>query len=131
MNQKDKFSLENETKRKYWFLRFKAGVYEITHNKGKMLIVLGGIGAAIMFWIMRNIIFNFEAKDIFSVMNKGLFNLMFPVWSIIGLLFLIALMGTPLGSKKINDNLMRIGLVNHAGETHFWLRKVKTKSILM
>ena len=125
MKQNDKFTLERETKRKYWWLRLKTGLFEVSHNKGKMFVVLAGVGAAIVFWIIRNNIFNFETKDIFSAMTKGLFNLAFPVWCIFGMVYLIVMLGTPFGSKKINDNLLRIGLVNHAGETPLLVRKSK------
>jgi S-DNA-T family DNA segregation ATPase FtsK/SpoIIIE len=61
-----------------------------------------------------------------SVLTKAI-SVLIPLISIIGLFRLIAWLGTPYGTSHINENLWRVGLVNHAGETPLLIRKYKDK----
>jgi len=123
MNTHEKNTLKQETKRKYWILRFGNGLYQLKYDKRKALVVVGYAVLALAIWIFRDNIFQLNNQDIFSLVFMGALNFMLPFWLIIGLVALIIFFGTPFGAKQINDNLWRIGLINHAGESPFLIRK--------
>ena len=128
MKQNDKLTLEQETKRKYLFLRFKAGLHEILHNKRKTFILVVYFGIAFIAWILRDALFGMNTDNVFALAYKGMINLILPIGVIGGLVFLIIKFGSPVGAKRINDNLWRVGLVNHATEMPFLMKRHRDKN---
>lgn len=128
MNQTDRKVLEQQTINQYQVLRMKAGLYNVIHQKEATI-------SAIIYLILAIIGWNFFPE--FSFFNKyeflaklyGIFVQItyILVIIVIGIVFLIFL-GTPLGAKKIHDDLWRIGLTNHAGESPLLIRKYKEKN---
>ena len=127
MRPNEKYGLERQTERKHWLLRFKSGCKAIYTNKRKGIIVVAYLILALFLWLFRNRIFHLQGADLFSVMSKEAFRLIFPVYAIGGLFFLVAALGTPFRAKAIRDNLFRIGLCNHAGEPPLLLAKYKDR----
>ena len=119
----EKFALEQKAKQKYLFMRFKAGLSELFYDRRKAYIVIAYIFVALIVWLFRNPLFKLNSNDIFAVGYRAMFGLVYPIYAVGGVLFLIVLFGTPFGSKGVNDELWRVGLINHAGETPFLTRK--------
>ncbi|MCL2773613.1 MAG: DUF87 domain-containing protein [Oscillospiraceae bacterium] len=129
MRQEEKYTLERQTKRSYLMLRFKNGLHELMNNRLKGLIIWIYLIITLFAWLFKDIIFAYIPYDIYATADKKVINIVFPVCMIAGLIFLIIVFGTPLGFKRINENLWRIGLVNHAGETPLLIKKRKYKKI--
>ena len=123
MRPNEKYSLERQTERKHWLLRFKAGCKAIYTDKRKGIVVVVYLILALLLWLFRVRIFHLQGTDIFSVTNREALQRLFPVCVIGGLFFLVAALGTPFGAKAIQNNLIRIGLRNHAGESPLLIAK--------
>lgn len=119
MNQFEKFRLERKTEHRYWILRFKTGCTKIRNDRRKINIVLIYIAVMILLWMVQPWRYFWQNDDIFSVMQRVGIGQLFPVLSLAGLFFLIVFFGTPKGWKNVQNNLRRIGMVNHAGEAPY------------
>lgn len=121
MNRETKFKLQQKTQLKYQFLRFMIGIKNIFNKRYYIFIVL--IYAAVAISVKAILNFNNNNTDIASILNKIVFQLLYPICSVAGGLCIITRIGTPIGAMTINENLWRIGLTNHAGESPLLLRK--------
>ena len=130
MRPNEKYGLERQTERTHWMLRFKAGCKAIYTDKRKGTVIVAYLILTLFLWLFRVHIFHLQGADLFSVMSKEAFRLIFPVYAIGGLFFLVAALGTPFRAKAIRDNLFRIGLCNHAGEPPLLLAKYKDRKNL-
>ena len=120
----EKRTIEQKTRRKYLFVRLKTGLCEAVCNWRKTIIATGYVAIVSILWIYKDCIFR---GQVFSVIQSKVLNPMVLAYAFGGLVFLIIQFGTPLGSKQINENLWRIGLVNHAGEAPLLVRKYRVK----
>ena len=128
MNRQDKYVLERKTRLKYQFLRLKTGIYDFTHKKSCAIIAVLYITVALLIWIISRVNANTETVDMFSLFNIVVFQLLYPLYAVAGFVVMLIMIGTPNGSKSINENLWRIGLTNHATESPLLLRKYKQDS---
>ena len=115
MRPNEKYGLERQTERTHWMLRFKAGCKAIYTDKRKGTVIVAYLILTLFLWLFRVHIFHLQGADLFSVMSKKAFRLIFPVYAIGGLFFLFAALGTPFLAKAIRYNLFRICLCNHSG----------------
>lgn len=124
MNTQNKFEIERDTRLKYQFLRFKMGIYNVIHKKWVWLLVLAYIAVAIG---ARYVLYSITPaqSDISAVINTIALKLTYPFFAVAGFIVLLVFLGTPQGASVINENLWRIGLVNHAGQYPLLLRKFK------
>ena len=127
MRQDEKYETKRNTEQKYTFIRLKNGLYELfIRNRIKIIILAAYIAVIVTGWLyLKKTLFSLN-DDEFSVMvNNRLPNLVILIVSIIGLFYLIVWIGTPFGSRRINENLWRAGLVNHAGEAPLLIKKYR------
>lgn len=98
------------------FRRMKRGVAAVTQSPRKAMALLALLVADLAVWMGRYSIFAYEAAEPFSKLNDLLLgvNLVILAVGILGALFWI--WGGPWQARSIQDNLRRIGFVNHAGE---------------
>ena len=129
MKTEEKYTIERKTEQKYTFLHFKNGLYEIfIRNKIKLLILASYIAVAMTVWFyLKKILFSLNNDEMYVIMNTRLINLIIPIISIVGLFYLIVWVGTPYNAKQINENLWRVGFVNHAGESPILIKTYKDK----
>lgn len=127
MRPNEKYGLERQTERKHWLLRFKAGCKAIYTDKRKGIVIVVYLVLALLLWLFRVRIFHLQGTDIFSVTNRETIQRIFPICVPVGLFFLVAALGTPFGAKAIQNNLLRIGFHNHAGESPLLLAKHKDR----
>ena len=64
-----------------------------------------------------------ESAPLVSPIMEALLRNIFPAYLLLGALALVVLMLYPIGRKAAEDDLQRVGLVNHAGEAPRLLRK--------
>lgn len=129
MRKDERYTMERKTEQKYTFIRFKNGLYELfIRSKFKIIIVALYISIALIAWFyLKDILPKLNDDELYVMMNNRLINLVIPVISIVGLFYLIVWIGTPVGAKGINENLWRVGLVNHAGESPILIRTYREK----
>ena len=127
MRKDEKYTIERQTKRNYLFLRFKNGLYELIRNRVKGLITWAYLIIGLIAWYFRYGVLYLINRDIYAIIDTKMIDLAFPVILIVGLFCLLILFGTPFGSKRIHENLLRIGFVNNAGETPLLTKKYKGK----
>ncbi len=128
MNTQNKFELERDNRLKYQFLRFKTGIYNITHKKWPWLVVTLYIIITIIIKYVLDT-WTYDASSIGITINNIGFRLIFPFWAIGSFIVLIVFLGTPQGAKKINKSLSITGLANHAGQSPLLLRRYKENSV--
>jgi len=123
--------LNNETRQNYTAQRLLNGIKGAFCNWRKTIILSLYILTAICLWVYRDsIISAHEINTLglipYSVID-GFIQISFLLVMAIGLFMLLILLGTPFGSKSTRDNLLRVGLKNHAGEPPLLLYKRKDK----
>lgn len=119
MNQINRDSVSGETLRRRLFLRLRSGVEEIKSIPRKRYIIIGYIFAAILVWIAAH-------ADVTGPMTstvQGIYRTALPLLFASGLLALLIWFGTPSGAMAVHNGLLRAGLVNHAGEAPYLLRR--------
>lgn len=116
MNSNKRSLLEKETYRNYMLLMFRYGLREIWTDQHRLKLLVLYLLAALTFSIVRPWDIAYSGPDIFDAASRIAFILCFPILVFGGLAVLIMWAGTPSRAKSIQNNLQRIGLVNHAGE---------------
>ncbi len=127
MKNTDKEKVYQHTRQKYLFLRIVAGVKEIVRRKWKVIFVI--LYAVLMFEIWKHR-YDFSPIDntaLFWGVYKSAIDTAFILIVILGGIGILILLGTPLGTRKIHENLLRIGFVNRAGECPILVSKYKDK----
>ena len=127
MKNTDKEKVYQHTRQKYLFLRIVAGVKEIVRRKWKVIFVI--LYAVLMFDIWKHR-YDFSPIDntaLFWGVYKSAIDTAFILIVILGGIGILILLGTPLGTRKIHENLLRIGFVNRAGECPILVSKYKDK----
>lgn len=117
MDNRKRNLLEQETQRKYLLLLFQTGLKEIWTDQYRLKILVLYLLTALLLSIIRPWDLAYGGPDIFDAVSRIAFSLCFPFLVLGGLAVLILWAGTPSKAKSIQNNLQRIGLVNHAGET--------------
>lgn len=119
MNQINRDSVSGETLRRRLCLRLRSGVEEIKSIPRKRYIIIGYIFAAMLVWIAAHA----DVAGPMSSAVQGIYQTALPVLLISGLLALLIWLGTPRGAMAVHNGLLRAGLVNHAGEAPYLLRR--------
>ena len=97
-------------------LMFRYGLREIWTDQHRLKLLVLYLLAALTFSIVRPWDIAYSGPDMFDAISRIAFILCFPILVFGGLAVLIIWAGTPSKAKSIQNNLQRIGLVNHAGE---------------
>ena len=127
MNQNNKFQIERETVNHHWALRLQMGCKAICNDKRKASLVLAYALVALLLWLVQPWLLIWRENDIFSVMQRVGTSQLFPVAALGGLFGLVVLFGTPIGWKSVQNDLRRVGLVNHAGEAPYLVASWRDK----
>ncbi|MCC8151227.1 MAG: hypothetical protein LIO96_07170, partial [Lachnospiraceae bacterium] len=119
MNQIDRDRINRKTEHRYMLKRFCAGVNAVRNCSPKSLFLLVAVLALALLWYFRGAIFGYDAL---SVLIADMDKLVVPLLVLVTILFLFGVLvfiGTPWGSTRIRENLLRGGIANHAGEAPF------------
>ena len=140
MQKQDREQLNTQAQRNYIFLRFSRGCKAIFTDWKKAVVftayVLGAIWL-IDIEVLRHAVNEiqaissiqiFEMLELLETLEQSLIHFGLVLFAPIGAVLLLVALGTPIGSKRIRDNLLRIGLDNHAGEAPLLIGKTKNKT---
>lgn len=94
----------------------KTGLEVIKHTPYKGVLLGAYLVGAALVWLFRAYLFSLDSYGMFSPVLEAAINLLIPLYAVGGLLAFLALLGTPWGSKAAKEGLLKVGLVNHAGE---------------
>ena len=125
MRNDEKERLKSQTEKQYLWLRFKNGCKSLKDNKAKCFILLAFYAAVILIWIFHKDRFSLEHVYLISPAFVALSKLALPITLIGSTILILILLGTPVGTGKIANELQRIGLTNSAGETPILTAKTK------
>lgn len=118
MNRNEKFQIERETVNHHWSLRLEMGLKAIWADRRKTAFMTGYVLVMLLVWLVQPWGLLLIEGQFAAVQRTSARNL-FLVGSITGLAGLVVMFGTPFGWKSIQNDLRRVGLVNHAGEAPF------------
>lgn len=127
MNQNEKFKLNKETVNRRWLLRLRMGCGAVCKDGRKAGILAIYLITAVLLWLFREQVFNFDGADMLASLYRGIAGLFIPIYGVGGLFFLLAAMGTPFRGGSVSNDLRRAGLVNHAGEAPLLASRKKDK----
>lgn len=125
MRNTDKERLNNQTQKRYMWLRFKNGYKSLKHNKVKQYILIAINAVVTTIWLFYKSRLDFESIEYASPIIVELTKFVLPTILVVATGATIILYGTPIGSNSITNELSRIGLTNSAGETPFLITKTK------
>jgi len=128
MNINNKERLNQDTMRKYWLLRLANGCKEVVTDWRKAVTFIFYLISAVFICKFRGTLFPAQGGMPFDPLLQQIIQLLVIVYAIGGAILLLIALGTPFGSKRTRDNLLRIGLTNRAGEAPLLLSKKKDKS---
>lgn len=123
MNNDDKEILEYKGKLKYQFLRMKTGISEVMHQRKAQKTIVTYLIIATLLWILFNAFVIPDSYNPVKIIFQLIAGTIYSLVATIGLLATLVLIGTPKGAYQINEDLWRIGLTNHAGESPLLLRR--------
>lgn len=126
IDPEDKERLEHEKNRNRLFLHLNAGIHKLASNKWLNIPILAYLITGIVIWNNRGkLLMHYNSTFPLLPLLKITIDLFIAIFGIMVLIWLISLVGTPFGSKKIHDNLLRIGFTNNAGESPILFSKRK------
>lgn len=117
MDNRKRNLLEQETQRRYLLLLFRTGLRTIWTDPHRLKLLVLYLLTALLLSILRPWDLAYGGPDVFDAICRIACSLCFPFLVLGGLAVLILWTGTPSQAQRIQNNLQRIGLVNHAGET--------------
>lgn len=125
INRNDKERLEQKNMNRFIFLRFKNGCLSITKDLKKAVALTIYLTIASLLWYFKDTLFHIQPNNLLGNISHQLISILFPLYIIGILIVLLVALGTPWGSGKVMENLWRIGLLNHVGETPVLLKITK------
>lgn len=128
MNQNERVQLERETVHYHWVLRLQTGCKAIFSDGRRACLAFIYVAVMTALWLLRTPLFVWAGYDAPPFLQEPRFGQLYLAVSLAGLLGLILLFGTPIGWKSIQNDLRRIGLVNHIGEAPYPVTIQKDKT---
>lgn len=128
MEKNHRDHIVKETNLNSYFTSFTLGIEGIVKDKKKAIVFVIYILLICFLWLTREKIFKFYYNPYLPNVSQLYAELLLPLAITLSLIGVILLLGTPLGSDRISRNLMRIGLVNHAGEAPKLIRETLDKN---
>lgn len=123
MTKNEKEHINQKTENRHLLRRGAAGLASLWDNPGKIMLVLGYLLLALLLWLNRGRVFRLEEYELISPVLGAVLRLLFPLYTVGGLLTLLVILGTPRGSRAAKENLQKAGLTNHTGESPVLTRK--------
>lgn len=125
MTEKEKIS--QHTRQKYIFLRIGAGAKEIMRRKWKILILVAYALLTLQVWNGRFVITPIDNTAPLWALYRTAIDVFVILIALMGMLYVLALVGMPLKAKTLQENLLRVGFTNRAGECPILISKYKDK----
>ena len=128
MNRPDKEVLEQRTRNRYQSLRMKMGIHNVIHQKKAAIAAAGYIILAVVGWMFLQKYPLENRYEFLEELYRVSFRIAYMIAAFVGASKLLVFLGTPAGARNIHEDLWRIDLTNHAGETPLLLRKYTEKN---
>ncbi|MCI9414534.1 MAG: type IV secretion system DNA-binding domain-containing protein [Clostridiales bacterium] len=92
-------------------------------NLGKIALILLYLIGVLVLWLNRDREIRFDHMELLSPIILGIIRSLFPLFTVGGFLTVLVAVILPWGGKAAGENLQRVGLINHAGESPTLIRK--------
>lgn len=119
MNHLNQDRVSGETLRRRILLRLQNGAAQIRAVRAKRRLLFCYAAAAALIWLAARC----SVSGPLASPVQGLYDAAAPIIFLFGLLLLLYRLGAPHGAPAVGNGLLRAGLVNHAGEAPFLLRR--------
>jgi len=123
MRYEDKERLNQQTQKRYVWLRLKNGFCNLIRKTSCKLVLIWFYFFSILIWLLYKDRFDPADYPLISPVFVAFLKLILPIVLITGTLVILILFGTPLGFDKTNGELHRIGMTNSAGEVPILLKR--------
>lgn len=123
MTRTDRDNISKRTEKRRLLRRMKSGLAAVKDTPYKGLLLGAYLTGAVLVWLFRAHLFSLDTYGMFSPVLEAVINLLLPSYAVGGLLAMLVLLGTPWGGREAREDLQRVGLTNHAGETPVLLSK--------
>ena len=127
MRSEDKERLNQQTQKKYLWLRLVNGCKSLVQKKERIFVLWFFYPLSILIWYLFKSNLGLEDIPLISPVFIVLVDLMLPALLISGTFFILILFGTPRGFDRTASELHRIGMTNSAGEVPMLLSREKDK----
>ena len=116
MKAEEQKRISQHTRQKYMFLRIGAGIGAMMRKKWKIIPLVVYVLLMLQVWNKRFTISPIDSTAPLWTLYQTAINIFVVLITIIGMTGILALIGMPLRAEKLQENLLRAGFVNHAGE---------------
>ena len=123
MRYEDKERLNQQTQKRYIWLRLKNGFCNLIRKTSCKLVLIWFYFFSILIWLLYKDRFDPADYPLISPVFVAFIKLILPIVLITGTLVILILFGTPRGFDKTNGELHRIGMTNSAGEVPILLKR--------
>ena len=127
MRNEDRERLNQQTQKKYLWLRLVNGCKSLVQKKERIFVLWFFYPLSILIWYLFKSNLGLEDIPLISPVFIVLVDLMLPALLIGGTFFILILFGTPRGLDRTASELHRIGMTNSAGEVPMLLSREKDK----
>ena len=123
MRYEDKERLNQQTQKRYVWLRLKNGFCNLIRKTSCKLVLIWFYFFSILIWLLYKDRFDPADYPLISPVFVAFLKLILPIVLITSTLVILILFGTPRGFDKTNGELQRIGMTNSAGEVPILLKR--------
>ena len=123
MRYEDKERLNQQTQKRYVWLRLKNGFCNLIRKTSCKLVLIWFYFFSILIWVLYKDRFDPADYPLISPVFVAFIKLILPIVLITGTLVILILFGTPRGFDKTTGELHRIGMTNSAGEVPILLKR--------
>ncbi len=123
MRYEDKERLNQQTQKRYVWLRLKNGFCNLIRKTSCKLVLIWFYFFSILIWLLYKDRFDPADYPLISPVFVAFLKLILPIVLITGTLVILILFGTPRGFDKTTGELHRIGMTNSAGEVPILLKR--------
>ena len=128
MTTTNRENINRRTETRHLLRRLHTGVDAVKNNHSMRLVMGGFLIVVTLLWIFRGIIFGINNLGPFAQPVDGMVRLLLLIFALMGGVALLIIMGTPHGEKATREGLLKVGLVNHAGEAPVLISKFQDKN---
>lgn len=123
MMQIDRDNIARRTRIRHLLRRFCAGIKAVRNNATACCLFVLYLLVIALIWKHRSIIFGLDSTGLFASAVDGLMRFALLFCAVVGLFVVLLLLGTPTGSTRTREALLKAGLTNHAGEAPILISK--------
>lgn len=128
LRQIEKERLKNKTNFRTNLLYFLNGIKQLYRDPWKNILLVLYLGFSYLVWRKQEVLYSFVSNSFIFPLFKITLNITISIFLGLTLILIVMSLGKPIISRKVHDNFLRIGFINHAGETPILISKYKSKN---